>query len=104
MSRSRQGLVAAAMLLALVPVVLHTAGAQFFPEDEPTNDRIVFGCDPGPIEEFVHADPPVPPPLIPDRRQAPRAARLTVYGDRPVHLQAAAEALFGQLTPTGRVP
>jgi len=29
---------------------------------------------------------------------------LTVYGDRPVHLQAAAEALFGQLTPTGRVP
>ncbi len=29
---------------------------------------------------------------------------LTVYGDRPVHLQEAAEALFGQLTPTGRVP
>jgi beta-N-acetylhexosaminidase len=29
---------------------------------------------------------------------------LTVYGDRPVHLQAAAEALFGRLTPTGRVP
>ncbi|HEY1298652.1 MAG TPA: beta-N-acetylhexosaminidase [Chloroflexota bacterium] len=29
---------------------------------------------------------------------------LTVYGDRPVHLQAAAEALFGKLIPTGRVP
>ncbi|MGI9149042.1 MAG: glycoside hydrolase family 3 protein [Chloroflexota bacterium] len=29
---------------------------------------------------------------------------LAVYGDRPVHLRAAAEALFGQLTPTGRAP
>jgi beta-N-acetylhexosaminidase len=29
---------------------------------------------------------------------------LTVYGDRPVHLQAAAEALFGKITPTGTVP
>jgi beta-N-acetylhexosaminidase len=29
---------------------------------------------------------------------------LTVYGDRPVHLQAAAEALFGKLVPTGRTP
>ena len=29
---------------------------------------------------------------------------LTVYGDRPVHLQAAAEALFGQITPTGKAP
>jgi beta-N-acetylhexosaminidase len=29
---------------------------------------------------------------------------LTVYGNRPVHLQAAAEALFGKLIPTGRVP
>ena len=29
---------------------------------------------------------------------------LTVYGDRPIHLQAAAEALFGKLTPTGKVP
>ena len=29
---------------------------------------------------------------------------LTVYGDRPSHLQAAAEALFGQLTPGGQVP
>jgi beta-N-acetylhexosaminidase len=29
---------------------------------------------------------------------------LTVYGDRPVHLQAAAEALFGKISPTGNVP
>jgi beta-N-acetylhexosaminidase len=29
---------------------------------------------------------------------------LAVYGDRPVHLQAAAEALFGQLTATGKAP
>jgi beta-N-acetylhexosaminidase len=29
---------------------------------------------------------------------------LAVYGDRPVHLQAAAEALFGALQPTGHVP
>jgi beta-N-acetylhexosaminidase len=29
---------------------------------------------------------------------------LTVYGDRPLHLQAAAEALFGQLLPNGRAP
>ncbi len=29
---------------------------------------------------------------------------LAVYGDRPVHLQAAAEALFGRLTPRGRAP
>lgn len=29
---------------------------------------------------------------------------LVVYGDRPVHLQAAAEALFGALQPTGKVP
>jgi beta-N-acetylhexosaminidase len=29
---------------------------------------------------------------------------LTVYGDRLIHLQAAAEALFGHLTPRGRVP
>jgi beta-N-acetylhexosaminidase len=29
---------------------------------------------------------------------------LTVYGDRPVHLQAAAEALFGEFTATGKIP
>jgi beta-N-acetylhexosaminidase len=29
---------------------------------------------------------------------------VTVYGDRPVHLQAAAEALFGRISPAGKVP
>jgi beta-N-acetylhexosaminidase len=29
---------------------------------------------------------------------------LAAYGDRPVHLQAAVEALFGQLTPTAKAP
>jgi beta-N-acetylhexosaminidase len=29
---------------------------------------------------------------------------VAAYGDRPVHLQAAAEALFGQLTATGKAP
>jgi beta-N-acetylhexosaminidase len=29
---------------------------------------------------------------------------LAVYGDRPIHLQSAAEALFGRLTPSGRTP
>jgi beta-N-acetylhexosaminidase len=29
---------------------------------------------------------------------------LAAYGDRPVHLHAAAEALFGQLKPSGRAP
>jgi beta-N-acetylhexosaminidase len=29
---------------------------------------------------------------------------LTVYGDRPVHLQAAAEALFGRCAPSGTAP
>jgi beta-N-acetylhexosaminidase len=29
---------------------------------------------------------------------------LTVYGDRPIHLQAAAEALFGKLTPSAKAP
>jgi beta-N-acetylhexosaminidase len=40
-----------------------------------------------------------------DADAAPRIGTfLTVYGDRPVHLQAAAEALFGRLIPAGRVP
>jgi beta-N-acetylhexosaminidase len=40
-----------------------------------------------------------------DADAAPEIATfLTVYGDRPVHLQAAAETLFGRLTPTGRAP
>jgi beta-N-acetylhexosaminidase len=40
-----------------------------------------------------------------DASAAPRIGTfLAVYGDRPIHLQAAAEALFGTLQPTGSVP
>jgi beta-N-acetylhexosaminidase len=40
-----------------------------------------------------------------DAAVAPRIGTwLAVYGDRPVHLQAAAEALFGKVSPTGRAP
>jgi beta-N-acetylhexosaminidase len=40
-----------------------------------------------------------------DAAAAPGIATvLSVYGDRPVHLQAAAEALFGKFSPTGRAP
>jgi O-glycosyl hydrolase len=35
--------------------------AQFFPDEEPTNAQIKFGCDPGPVEPLEHADPPTPP-------------------------------------------
>jgi hypothetical protein len=51
-----------AVTLALTALLL-TGGlalAQFFPDAEPTNDEIVFGCSPGPIEELHHADPPLP--------------------------------------------
>jgi beta-N-acetylhexosaminidase len=40
-----------------------------------------------------------------DAAAAPQVGTvLTVYGDRPIHLTAAAEALFGKLTPTGHAP
>ena len=42
---------------------------------------------------------PYDAPLVPEV-----GTFLTVYGDRPVHLQAAAEALFGQITPSGKIP
>src|SRR5688572_13399893 len=35
--------------------------AQFFPDEEPTNAQIRFGCDPGPVEPPPHEDPPLPP-------------------------------------------
>jgi beta-N-acetylhexosaminidase len=40
-----------------------------------------------------------------DAAAAPQiGAFLTAYGNRPVHLQAVAEVLFGKLTPSGTVP
>ena len=58
--------------------------AQFFPEAEPTNAEIVFGCTPGPIEELHHSDPPVPPVRVASPSDAIRMAslRVTTTGGR----------------------
>jgi O-glycosyl hydrolase len=67
-------LFATALLLASVAM----AAAQFFPDREPTNDEITFGCQPGPVEEFHHSDPPVPPRAV-GRADAPmQEAELSV--------------------------
>jgi len=67
-------------VLALVAMAL-TGGlavAQFFPNAEPTNDEIVFGCDPGPIEELHHADPPLPAVRVASPSDAMLTASLRV--------------------------
>jgi O-glycosyl hydrolase len=56
---------ATALLVALATVMSEPARAQFFPEEEPTNDQLIFGCHPGPIEPFVSHDPPLPPRPVP---------------------------------------
>jgi O-glycosyl hydrolase len=69
-----------AVLAALIGLALtgELALAQFFPEAEPLNDEIVFGCNPGPIEELHHADPPVPPSRVASPRDAMLTASLRV--------------------------
>ena len=52
--------------------------AQFFPDAEPTNDEIVFGCNPGPIEELHHADPPLPSVRVASPSDVMRTAWLRV--------------------------
>jgi hypothetical protein len=52
--------------------------AQFFPDAEPTNSQITFGCDPGPVEPLEHADPPVPPRRSVAVDLPPTPMRLTV--------------------------
>jgi O-glycosyl hydrolase len=71
------------LLLQLVPAL---ALAQFFPDYEPNNDQIVFGCTPGPIEEFHHSDPPVPPRRVGARNEPLQYADLSVSmrGGHPV--------------------
>lgn len=54
------------------------AMAQFFPEAEPTNDEIVFGCTPGPVEELHHADPPLPQTRVASPSDAVQTATLHV--------------------------
>ncbi len=76
----------AAVVVALLVTVMTTelALAQFFPEAEPTNAETVFGCNPGPVEEFHHADPPVPPARVASPSDALRTAslRVTTTGGR----------------------
>jgi hypothetical protein len=57
--RMRAVLIVIAILSALAAP--GGATAQFFPDEEPTNAQIQFGCDPGPVESFPHEDPPIPP-------------------------------------------
>jgi O-glycosyl hydrolase len=52
--------------------------AQFFPDAEPMNDEIVFGCTPGPVEELHHSDPPVPPIRAASPSDAVQSASLRV--------------------------
>jgi O-glycosyl hydrolase len=74
---------AAARMAAFAAVLVLTVSAdralaQFFPEAEPTNAEIVFGCEPGPVEELHHADPPVPPARVASPRDAIQTASLRV--------------------------
>jgi O-glycosyl hydrolase len=54
-----------AVLISVVVIVAMAAPgaikAQFFPDEEPTNADITFGCNPGPVESLSHEDPPLPP-------------------------------------------
>ena len=48
------------------------------PDLEPNNSEITFGCDPGPVQEFHHADPTVPPRRVGSRSDALQYATLAV--------------------------
>ncbi|MCC7370655.1 MAG: hypothetical protein IT306_19705 [Chloroflexi bacterium] len=65
-------------LLLLSVLTADRALAQFFPEAEPANAEIVFGCAPGPVEELHHADPPMPPVRVASPRDAMRTAALRI--------------------------
>jgi hypothetical protein len=55
---------------------------EFFPEREPTNAELVFGCNPGPIEPFLHEDPPLPAEPVPAEEAPLQLASLVVDGGR----------------------
>jgi O-glycosyl hydrolase len=69
-----------AVVLALVAIVMtgDLTLAQFFPDAEPSNAEIVFGCDPGPVEEFHHADPPIAPARVASPSDTLQTASLRV--------------------------
>ena len=72
-------------LLVAVETPPRGASAQF-PEREPTNAEIVFGCNPGPVEPF-YGDP-LEPPAIETERAPLGPTRLRVSPDRagsPIH-------------------
>ena len=75
-------------MLALLVIAMtgDLALAQFFPEAEPTNAEVVFGCTPGPIEELHHSDPPVPPVRVASASDTMQVASLRVdtAAGRPV--------------------
>ncbi|MCC7106201.1 MAG: hypothetical protein IT307_13750, partial [Chloroflexi bacterium] len=63
-----------ASLLSCQPV------AAQFPRQEPTNQELVFGCNPGPIEPFYREDPPLPPEPVPTNEDPAVAETLVVDG------------------------
>jgi hypothetical protein len=66
-------------LAALVPGPLRAD--DFFPDEEPTNSQIRFGCAPSPVEAFIRADPPLPPERLPADDSPPTLATLVVDGE-----------------------
>lgn len=68
-------------LLALVPAP-STADDEFFPQQEPTNADLVFGCEPGPVEPFYPDDPSLPPRPPPSDAAPIESATLVVDGGR----------------------
>ena len=68
------------LLLILVLWPPPSAQAQF-PEREPTNAEIQFGCEPGPIEPF-YRDEPLPPDPLPDEGWPTGYSTLFVEGGR----------------------
>src|SRR5690349_11743069 len=72
---------AGVLTLAAIMAVATTGGlalAQFFPDAEPPNSEITFGCTPGPIEELHHADPPIAPVRVASPSDPMRTATLAV--------------------------